>query len=77
MTNTPITDNLILSDWKKAWRNQATVLSAYEDEINKLQSALQEIAGGVKINKKPSGAAQINLSVLDMQEIANKALNNT
>lgn len=45
-----------------------------EGTIFQLKSALQIISGGVKINKKRSGAAQINLSALDMQEIASKAL---
>lgn len=37
MTNTSITDSLILSDWKKAWKNQAVVISAYEDRIKELE----------------------------------------
>ena len=45
-----------------------------ESKLSDAENALIEILGGIKLNKKISGAAQINLSVLDMQKIASDAL---
>lgn len=46
----------------------------YEGIIHNLKSALQEIAGGTKVRKNKGACAQINLSAVEMQEIAAKAL---
>lgn len=45
-----------------------------ESKLSDAENALIEILGGIKLHKKISGAAQINLSALDMQKIASDAL---
>lgn len=70
MTNTPYS----IGEWRKTCHDQAEVISVQEYRILKLQSALEEIAGGTKILKRPGGGAQICLSALDMQKIADDVL---